>query len=78
MISIEVGKTCLIWRFAADQFSTRTMNTIGIDFKIKYVKIDDMRIKLQVMECNLVNEINFECVTFYRTWRELTYNLFFA
>lgn len=45
----EVGKTCLIWRYAADQFSSKTMNTIGIDFKIKHVKIDDMRIKLQVL-----------------------------
>lgn len=44
----EVGKTCLIWRFASDQFSTKTMHTIGIDFKIKYVKIDDVRVKLQV------------------------------
>lgn len=44
----EVGKTCLIWRYASDQFSTKTMNTIGIDFKIKYVKIDDVKVKLQV------------------------------
>lgn len=44
----EVGKTCLIWRYASDQFSTKTMNTIGIDFKIKYIKIDDVKIKLQV------------------------------
>jgi hypothetical protein len=50
----EVGKTCLIWRFAADQFSTRTMNTIGIDFKIKYVKIDNVRVKLQVLSCQPV------------------------
>jgi len=46
----EVGKTCLIWRFASDQFSTRTMNTIGIDFKIKNVKLDDTRVKLQIWD----------------------------
>ena len=51
LINAEVGKTCLIWRFAADQFSSRTMNTIGIDYKIKNVKIDDTKIKLQVITC---------------------------
>eukprot|EP00598_Pedospumella_elongata_P007608 CAMPEP_0184971266 /NCGR_PEP_ID=MMETSP1098-20130426/3527_1 /TAXON_ID=89044 /ORGANISM="Spumella elongata, Strain CCAP 955/1" /LENGTH=209 /DNA_ID=CAMNT_0027493361 /DNA_START=93 /DNA_END=722 /DNA_ORIENTATION=+ len=46
----EVGKTCLIWRYAADSFSSKTMNTIGIDFKIKHIKIDDKRIKLQIWD----------------------------
>jgi GTPase SAR1 family protein len=47
-VNIEVGKTCLIWRFSSNKFSARTMNTIGIDFKTKYVKIDNVRVKLQV------------------------------
>ena len=50
----EVGKTCLIWKFAADQFSTTTMHTIGIDCKTKYVNMDDVKMKLQVPAGNLL------------------------
>jgi len=45
-----VGKTCLLLRYANDSFSPTFITTIGIDFKIKNVDIDDTRIKLQIWD----------------------------
>ncbi|XP_077177530.1 ras-related protein Rab-13 [Paroedura picta] len=45
-----VGKTCLIIRFAEDNFSGTYISTIGIDFKIRTVEIGGKRIKLQVWD----------------------------
>ena len=36
-----VGKTCLLLRFSEDKFNTSHLTTIGIDFKIKDIKIDN-------------------------------------
>ncbi|GAB5583927.1 ras-related protein Rab-13 isoform X1 [Prionailurus iriomotensis] len=46
-----VGKTCLIIRFAEDNFNNTYISTIGIDFKIRTVDIEGKKIKLQV--CSL-------------------------
>ncbi|XP_078062349.1 ras-related protein Rab-13-like, partial [Mustelus asterias] len=43
-----VGKTCLIIRFADDNFNSTYISTIGIDFKIKTVDVAGKKIKLQV------------------------------
>jgi len=45
-----VGKTCLLLRYANDSFSPTFITTIGIDFKIKNIEIDDKRIKLQIWD----------------------------
>ncbi|KAL6068729.1 hypothetical protein STEG23_029892, partial [Scotinomys teguina] len=45
-----VGKTCLIIRFADDNFNSTYISTIGIDFKIRTVEIEGKRIKLQVWD----------------------------
>ncbi|XP_039074854.1 ras-related protein Rab-13 isoform X1 [Hyaena hyaena] len=45
-----VGKTCLIIRFAEDNFNSTYISTIGIDFKIRTVDIDGKKIKLQVWD----------------------------
>jgi GTPase SAR1 family protein len=53
----EVGKTSLLLRFGASDNSKysklcpRTMPTIGIDFKLKSVEIDNQRFKLQIVSC---------------------------
>jgi GTPase SAR1 family protein len=36
----SVGKTCILLRFAEDNFPTSHMPTIGIDFKIKSINVD--------------------------------------
>jgi len=45
-----VGKTCLLLRYAYDSFSPTFITTIGIDFKIKRVEIDDLLVKLQIWD----------------------------
>ncbi|BHF58864.1 Ras-related protein Rab-10 [Sparganum proliferum] len=45
-----VGKTCILFRFVEDSFSSSFISTIGIDFKIKTVELDDKRIKLQIWD----------------------------
>ncbi|XP_066193833.1 ras-related protein Rab-13 isoform X2 [Sylvia atricapilla] len=57
-----VGKTCLVIRFAEDNFSSTYISTIGIDFKIRTVDIDGKKIKLQgiVLVYDITDEKSFE------------------
>lgn len=43
-----MGKTCLLLRYANDSFSPTFITTIGIDFKIKNIELDNKKVKLQV------------------------------
>ena len=45
-----VGKTCFLMRFADDSFTTSHISTIGIDFKIKPMTLDEKSIKLQIWD----------------------------
>ena len=45
-----VGKSCLLLRFAEDKFQETFLTTIGIDFKVRHVTIDDAKIKLQIWD----------------------------
>ena len=36
-----VGKSCLLLRYAENQFTENFFNTIGVDFKIKNIDLDD-------------------------------------
>lgn len=45
-----VGKSCLLTRFADSTFNEWRTSTIGVDFKMRTVEIDDTRIKLQVWD----------------------------
>lgn len=45
-----VGKTCLLLRYAYETFSTTFITTIGIDFKIKHIDLDNTRVKLQIWD----------------------------
>ena len=46
----NVGKSCLMLKYVNDMFSSTFITTIGIDFKYKYINIDDKRIKLQIWD----------------------------
>uniref|UniRef100_A0A2K6DUD3 Ras-related protein Rab-13 n=1 Tax=Macaca nemestrina TaxID=9545 RepID=A0A2K6DUD3_MACNE len=48
-----VGKTCLIIRFAEDNFNNTYISTIVIDFKIRTVDIEGKKIKLQVWDTTI-------------------------
>ena len=42
----SVGKSCLLLRFADDQFIDNHISTIGVDFRFKSLMVDDKKIKL--------------------------------
>ncbi len=44
------GKSCLLLRFADDQYSASYISTIGVDFKIRTVQVDDKQVKLQIWD----------------------------
>lgn len=44
-----VGKSCILLRFADDQFSETYHSTIGVDFRFKCLNIDGKEIKLQIV-----------------------------
>jgi small GTP-binding protein len=45
-----VGKSSIVVRFADDSFNTSHISTIGVDFKIRTVDVDDKRVKLQIWD----------------------------
>jgi small GTP-binding protein len=45
-----VGKTCLLLRFTDDSFTANHLTTIGIDFKIKIINLENKMIKLQIWD----------------------------
>lgn len=45
-----VGKSCLLLRYVDNEFPKYFVATIGIDFKIKTIKMNDLTIKLQLFD----------------------------
>lgn len=45
-----VGKSCLLERFVDGSHRESYVNTIGVDFKTKTIKLDDRIIKLQIWD----------------------------
>lgn len=45
-----VGKSSVLLRYSDDAYSDSYTSTIGVDFKIKTIKLDNKRIKLQVWD----------------------------
>ena len=43
-----VGKSCILLRYSDDSFTGSYITTIGIDFKIKQIKVNDSKVKLQI------------------------------
>jgi small GTP-binding protein len=46
----NVGKTSILTKYVNNQFSNTFITTIGIDFKIKYIKVNNKNIKLQLWD----------------------------
>jgi len=46
----EVGKSCLLIRFADNGFKESYISTIGVDFKIRTIELDGKTIKLQIWD----------------------------
>ncbi len=45
-----VGKSSLLVRFTEDIFTDTYMSTIGVDFKVRTIKLDEKTIKLQIWD----------------------------
>merc|ERR1712070_376882 len=45
-----VGKSALLTRYSEDAYSEAFVSTIGIDFKIRTIELDGLRIKLQIWD----------------------------
>ena len=46
----NVGKTSLIMRYTINEFNTNSLNTIGMDSKIKDIEIDSKKIKIKIWD----------------------------
>ncbi|CAO2829898.1 ras-related protein RABD1-like [Amaranthus tricolor] len=46
----SVGKSCLLLRFADDSYVDSYISTIGVDFKIRTVELEEKTIKLQIWD----------------------------
>eukprot|EP00940_MAST-03C_sp_MAST-3C-sp2_P001538 g1538.t1 len=46
----SVGKSCLLLRFADDEFRKDYISTIGVDFKIRTITMDGKLVKLQIWD----------------------------
>ena len=57
-----VGKSCLLLRYADSSHRETYVNTIGVDFKIKTIKLGSKRIRLQVWDTGkLILFVNTAC-----------------
>ena len=45
-----VGKSCLLMRYVENNFTTNFFNTIGVDFKMKTIPVNDQEVKLQIWD----------------------------
>lgn len=45
-----VGKTNVLMRFCDSEFKENYVATIGVDFKVKIIQVEDKRIKLQIWD----------------------------
>jgi len=61
-----VGKSCLLLRYCEETFTTSFITTLGIDFKLKTIKLDNKIIKLQIWDT--AGQEKFRTITnsFYR------------
>ena len=48
--SSQVGKTSILVRYFKNEFNLETLSTIGIDFKTKYFKFDEEKIKINFID----------------------------
>ncbi|CAG8533995.1 25205_t:CDS:2, partial [Racocetra persica] len=61
-----VGKSNLFLRFADDSFTHSFISTLGIDFKIRTIKMDGLRIKLQIWDTSGQERFRMITTAYYR------------
>ena len=75
-----VGKSCLLLRFSDNTYSESYISTIGVDFKMKTVEVDDETLKLQLWDTagqerfrNIASVSFHFLVQFYKYVNQLTF-----
>ncbi|KAH9501728.1 Ras- protein Rab-35 [Dermatophagoides farinae] len=63
---LGVGKSSLLLRFADNTFSGTYISTIGVDFKIRTIEIDNERVKLQIWDTAGQERFRTITSTYYR------------
>ena len=62
----SVGKSCLLLRFTDDRFVEDYLSTIGVDFKFRTFKIEDIMFKLQIWDTAGQEKYQTITKTFYK------------
>ena len=63
----NVGKTSIMIRFSQDYFTIQHLTTIGIDFKIKYIRLKEKIVKLQIWDTAGQKRFNTMTKTYYKS-----------
>ncbi len=45
-----VGKSCLLNRYLENKFNASTKHTVGVEFGMRYIDVNQKRIKLQIWD----------------------------
>mmetsp|Transcript_6216 Transcript_6216/g.5338 ORF Transcript_6216/g.5338 Transcript_6216/m.5338 type:complete len:220 (+) Transcript_6216:23-682(+) len=61
-----VGKSCILMRYADNSFTENFFNTIGVDFKIKTIALNDQVIKMQIWDTAGQDRFRTLTSTYYR------------
>ena len=62
----NVGKTSIMNRFSEDYFTIQHLTTIGMDFKIKYIRLKEKIVKLQIWDTAGQKRFNTMTKTYYK------------
>ena len=68
----SVGKSCLLLRFADDQFNENYMTTIGVDFRFKTVNSNGKNVKLQIWDTAGQERFRTITNTYYKSKNHFT------
>ncbi len=61
-----VGKSSIMLRYTDDEYSNSFISTVGIDFRIKYVDVNNQRIKLQIWDTGGQEKFRTITTVYYR------------
>lgn len=61
-----VGKSCILLRYADDHYVESYISTIGVDFKIRTIEIEDKIVKLQIWDTGGQERFRSITSSFYR------------
>ena len=62
----NVGKSCIVLRYTDNIFSHNLLNSIGVDFKLKNIEIDNKKIKLQIWDTAGMEKFRTITTSYYK------------